>query len=72
MTSDTGTNNLYIPILERKGVLYLGPDEVSKMVAIRKKLADFRQKSEDLQKLGDDIKADYLSIITNSRPKLTP
>lgn len=62
---------LFTPVLLRRGSLYLAPATADRLLGLRTRLAEYRKKSEELQKLGDSIKNEYLNIIAEARPEVS-
>jgi len=59
-----------IPVVIRTGSVYLEADAAARLIALRSRIADFVKKSEELEKMGESIKTEYLAIMKLGRPDL--
>jgi len=57
-----------IPVVIRSGSLYLDSAAADRLVALRVKIAEFKKKTDELQKMGETIKNEYIQIMTLGRP----
>lgn len=57
-----------IPVVIRSGSLYLDAAAADRLVALRAKIAEFKKKSDEMQKMGETIKNEYAQIMTLGRP----
>jgi hypothetical protein len=71
LSGDTNPIDLYIPVMERKGVVYIDASGVDKLLLLRARIAEYRKKADELKALGDGIRNDYVQILEAGRPALT-